>query len=388
MVTRHILFICHEYPPVVAGGIGPSVATLARGLARAGHKVSVMGFGPQELGNEVSDGVRIYRLQNPPAARAIRWWVERSFLHRRILDLHRRDPIDVIEWPDFCGWYWKKIEGITDVMKLHGTFLSHHVHGLSNRRNIATEIMEYRISKSIKNWIGVSNWFNKEWKSYLKFTPKNEQIVYNPVDLEVFSPAGSERIPGLVLYAGGLKRRKGVMSLAAAARVFLAGRPRAQLMMIGFESDVTYADIRAAAGEEAARQITFVPYMDHRSLAKNMASASIYAMPSFQETCGNGWVEAAACGVPVIGSIKACGPEIVAHEKNGLLTDPDDPADVAAKIAKLLDHEDYACRLGLEGRKRASEIFSLDVAVSRSEAFYDTCIRDARGLSTKRARGN
>ncbi|MFM7215516.1 MAG: glycogen/starch synthase, partial [Verrucomicrobiota bacterium] len=38
-----IVFVCNELPPASAGGIGPAVATLALGLARLGHPVTVVG---------------------------------------------------------------------------------------------------------------------------------------------------------------------------------------------------------------------------------------------------------------------------------------------------------------------------------------------------------
>jgi glycosyltransferase involved in cell wall biosynthesis len=372
----HILYICHEYPPAVAGGIGPAVATIGRGMVQAGHRVSALGF-DNAAGVENDQGVRVYRYTRPPARRLLRWWQHRRFLQRQILDLHAREPIDLIEWPDFGGWYWRKIPGVVDVVKVHGTTISHRIHGIQPNRQIATEALELRTLRRIPNWIGVSHWFNAEWRAYANVKPARETVVYNPVDMNLFRPTGEPRDPNLVVYAGGLRRRKGVPVLAAAARVFLARRPATRLVMIGFPDDVSQDDVRGAAGADVASRIEFIPYMKQADLASYFSRASVYAMPSLYESCGNTWIEAAACEAPVVGSTLSCGPEVVEDKKTGLLADPARPEDVAEKVLRLLDDPALGRRLGEAGRARAGRMFSLDVAVAESERFYNLCLAAA-----------
>lgn len=374
----HILFVCHEYPPSLAGGIGAAVATMARGLVRAGHKVSVIGFDAATTA-EVDEGVRVYRYAWPAVSRLIRWWRHRAYLQHRILELHSREPINVIEWPDYGGWYWRRIPGVVDVVKVHGTTISHRIHGITNKRQLATEALELRTLRQIPNWIGVSHWFNAEWRNYAAVKPARETVIYNPVDLNLFRPREEFKNPNLVLYAGGLKRRKGVLVLAEAARIFLAQLPDAQLVMVGFPDDVSEEDIRRIAGEQVESQIRFIPYMKQADLAVYMASASVYAMPSLYESCGNTWIEAAACEVPVIGSTWSCGPEIVADGENGLLADPGQPSDTAEKVMRLLGNRNLARRLGKAGRERARRLFSLDIAITEAERFYHECLVAADG---------
>ncbi len=370
----HIVYPCDEYPPAQAGGIGTAVATLARGMAAAGHKVSTLGLYREAEPVTVEQGVTIYRHQIPKKHRLVNWLFLRRQLHEALVDLHRVHPIDVIEWPDYRGWYWKPIPRVTNVVKVHGTTMSHRLHGLSKRRPI-DEFFELRILRGIPNWIGVSHWFNEEWKRIAKVTPAREAIVYNPVNLDVFHPTTALKTPGLVVYAGGLKRRKGVHVLARAAEIFLREVPRSRLVLIGFPSDMTEHEVRAEAGAYGDR-LEFIPFMNQTELAHFFATAAVYAMPSLYESCGNTWLEAAACGLPVVGSTLSCGPEVVLDGQTGLLADPNNHRDVADKIIRLLRDETLANQLGRAGCERAKKMFSIDVAVRTSQDFYERCLRD------------
>lgn len=141
-------------------------------------------------------------------------------------------------WPDAGGYFLWPVDGITDVLKIHGSAISHRAHGFRRRRRLL-EYLELRNMRKIPHWIGVSVWFNDEWRTYAQATPLNETIVYNPVDTSVFIPSGV-RNAHMVFYSGGLRRRKGVLALARAAKIFLKEVPGATLQLATFQADVKY----------------------------------------------------------------------------------------------------------------------------------------------------
>jgi glycosyltransferase involved in cell wall biosynthesis len=337
-----------------------------------------VGLYPEGQPVTVQEGVTVHRLKIPRRHPLVNWWLERRQLHASLVELHRKDPIDVIEWPDYRGMYWRPIPGVTNVVKVHGTLMSHRLQGLYRRRPIS-EYFELRTLRSIPYWIGVSHWFNEEWKGIAGVLPRLETVVYNPVNTELFRPAASPgaRVPGLVVYAGGLRRRKGVHILARAAQTFLRAVPGSRLVLVGYPNDLTEAELRAEAGPVGDR-LEFIPFMAQADLAKFLASAAVYAMPSLYESCGNTWVEAASCGVPVVGSTLSCGPEVVLDGETGLVADPASPNEVADKVVRLLRDPELAQRLGAAGRRRAVETFSVEVAVRESQSFYERCMDDRR----------
>jgi glycosyltransferase involved in cell wall biosynthesis len=378
----HILYICDEYPPTVAGGIGTAVAVLARGMVRRGHRVSVLGLynGPLRIEND--EGVIVQRLPAPRLHRTLYWLLSRWQIRAALRKLNAETPIDIIEWPDWDGQYLFGIRGVTDVLKVHGGRVSHRVHGVGPKL-VVREFFELRMMRKMGNWIGVSQWFNEEWKSFSGARPTRECVVYNPVNVDVFKPAETTD-PNMIFYSGGLRKRKGVHTLARAAAIFLRDLPDVRLVMATFESDMTKREVLALAGEAASR-IEFLPFMSQGELAKRLARASAFVMPSLYESCGNGWVEAMACGVPVIGSLSSCGPEVVSDGETGLLCDPEDANDVAEKVKIVVRDRGLAARMGRAGRRGAIERFSVEKAAETSERFYRLCEPDSSLLGKRRS---
>ncbi len=236
----------------------------------------------------------------------------------------------------------------------------------SPRRRVQ-EWCELRGLRSIPHWIGVSHWFLNEWKQVARVVPAAETVVYNPVDTRLFRPDPCIREPGLIVYAGGLKRRKGVDNLARAAGLVFQACETSRVVFLGFECDLSWNEVHALTGHsDRARFISFVP---QHELAVWLRRAAVYAMPSRYESCGNGWLEASASGAPVVGSFASCGPEVVEDGRTGLLADPESPDDVAAKILTCLSDPGLAKSLGESGVAVARERFSLDRAILRTESF-------------------
>jgi glycosyltransferase involved in cell wall biosynthesis len=369
----HVVYICHEYPPVVAGGIGAAVSVMARGMVRRGHRATVLGLYDGETKIENDEGVSVHRLSSKRFHRTAHWLLSRWRLRTALRKLNSANPIDLIEWPDFDGWFLFGIQGITDVLKVHGGRVSHRVHGFGPKLPVR-EFFELRMMRRMRNWIGVSHWFNAEWKAFSSTVPARESIVYNPVDTNIFRPALSAD-PNLILYSGGLRARKGVRTLAKAAKLFLRDLPGTRLAMASFECEMKKTEVLSLAGDMAGR-IDFLPFMSQKELAPVMARASVFVMPSLYESCGNGWIEAMACGVPVVGSSISCGPEIVADGETGFLSNPDSPEDVARKVTTIMSDKALASQMGAAGRRRAMTRFSVEVAAEISEGFYSSCVEN------------
>jgi glycosyltransferase involved in cell wall biosynthesis len=83
--------------------------------------------------------------------------------------------------------------------------------------------------------------------------------------------------------------------------------------------------------------------------------AKVFVYPSSMETFGLPLLEAMSCGVPVISSDRMSVPEIVGDA--GLVIAPDDPAELAKAIAKLVNDESLRQTFIAKGFKRV-EAFS------------------------------
>jgi len=75
--------------------------------------------------------------------------------------------------------------------------------------------------------------------------------------------------------------------------------------------------------------------------------------------------EAMAAGIPVIASRIGGVPYTVSDGVTGLLCEPGDPVDLAAKIARLLDDPDLRREMGLAGRRRFEADFTWETVIER-----------------------
>jgi len=64
------------------------------------------------------------------------------------------------------------------------------------------------------------------------------------------------------------------------------------------------------------------------------------------------YLEANACGTPVVGSRVGGVPDAVRHEETGLLVPPRHPSATAQAVIRLLRDDVLARRLGEQGRQR------------------------------------
>jgi glycosyltransferase involved in cell wall biosynthesis len=81
--------------------------------------------------------------------------------------------------------------------------------------------------------------------------------------------------------------------------------------------------------------------------------ARTLVLPSHYEGFGLPALEAMACGVPPIVSCRSSLPEVVGDV--GLLIDPDDPHDIAAAMARMLNESDWYAEQRAAALRRASQ---------------------------------
>lgn len=112
---------------------------------------------------------------------------------------------------------------------------------------------------------------------------------------------------------------------------------------------------------EFSRTVAARPWCEYlgplgRDRLKNeMSRASLCILPSFEDNCPMVILEAMAAGVPVVASAIGGIPELIDHGQAGLLFDPDDPSDIAAKVAEILGAPARAEKMAKLARSRCRD---------------------------------
>lgn len=148
----------------------------------------------------------------------------------------------------------------------------------------------------------------------------------------------------LILSVGALIPRKGHHLLIAA----LPALPTAMLMLAGQgESEGDYRALANRLG--VADRVAFLGSVPHDDLPALFAAADVMALVSASEGLANAWVEALACGTPIVasdvggirelikspeaGRIVARTPEAIAAAINDILANPPSREAVAANVS-------------------------------------------------------
>jgi phosphatidylinositol alpha-1,6-mannosyltransferase len=117
--------------------------------------------------------------------------------------------------------------------------------------------------------------------------------------------------------------------------------------------------LRAMAAEAADGSVVFAGQVSEEDLPRYYAMGEVFAMPCRSrmggmevEGWGNVFVEASACGLPIVVGDSGGAGETVIEGETGLLVQGRDVRTVADAVAGLLEDPARATRMGLAGRAR------------------------------------
>jgi len=129
--------------------------------------------------------------------------------------------------------------------------------------------------------------------------------------------------------------------------------------------------------------VVFAGVVPDRDLPDVYALSDVFAMPSraHLDTCdvegfGLVFLEANACGKPVVAGRSGGIPEAVEDGVTGLLVNPTDAEDIARAIGKLLTDTDLARRMGHQGRVRVVTRFTWEAIIKRVEKSLEAVLRE------------
>jgi teichuronic acid biosynthesis glycosyltransferase TuaC len=173
------------------------------------------------------------------------------------------------------------------------------------------------------------------------------KVHYTGVDLSLFragerSAAKAELgIAGpMVLSVGALIPRKR-QSLTMRT---VATMPGVQLAFIGKGEDLVALRQEAQALGIADR-VRFLGALPHADIARWLAAADVMCLPSSSEGLANAWVEALACGTPVVTTNVGGARELMDRPEAGRIVEPETEA-IATAISELLaaNYDPFAVR--------------------------------------------
>ncbi len=275
-------------------------------------------------------------------------------------------PFDCEEWQRSCKYcrYPSKIP-----------------HYLKNSPEINLKVKLEIFSKIKVGVISPSKWLlDMAKKSILAPGIMDARVIPNGVDKNLFKPSDNysirrtlglpDQTPIILFTAQGIQgnQMKDFPTLRTSLIILSKLKPG---------MDVLCLTLHGEPSEEKFDSVTLriFPFQkDLNTVIRFFQAADIYVHPARSDNFPTTILEAMACGKPVIASNVSGIPEIVDQGVTGLLVPPEDPQALAHAILDLLENRTKREAMGVQGRKKAVEQFSLEKMAQEHIEFYHMMI--------------
>ncbi len=346
-----ICLVSQEYPPGYVGGIGTQTRVKARGLLAQGHEVEVLTAGEETgpaLATRQDDGVTVHALRPPGGA----------------FPMHTTEAY-------WLGYTWSVLAALRslgerpdDPLLRIGTF------------------MEDTSVETADGLLAASHSIAELTSARLEIDPDLIDVVAGAVESDLFTPAPADRARApKLLFVGNLVPNKGVATVLEAFIRLAGEHPELTLELAGSaEADV--ADELRARAERAGLgdRVRVLGFVEHEDLPGLYRSADVFAAPSrYEGGLGLVYLEAMACGLPVIATAAGGAAEAIENGETGLLLERGDVEETTAAIGALLHDPARRARMGAAGRERVCAHYTPQRYTAKVIRAYERAIERRRG---------
>jgi phosphatidyl-myo-inositol dimannoside synthase len=199
------------------------------------------------------------------------------------------------------------------------------------------------------------------------------------IDTEHFAPIDATALKDqlglgdkkVIVSVGRLVHRKGQDTLIEAMPEIISAVPDAHLLMIGEGPYRAYLENRTKA-LDVQSSVTFIGRIQYADLPRYICTGDIFVMPSRSrlaglevEGLGIVYLEASACGLPVIAGNSGGAPDAVLEGKTGLVVDGRSSREVAQAVIELLSDTARCKEMGANGRQWIIKEWRWDIWATR-----------------------
>jgi phosphatidylinositol alpha-1,6-mannosyltransferase len=216
--------------------------------------------------------------------------------------------------------------------------------------------------------------------------PSSITVIPNGVDLDRFHLSNQpqsmlqelRRNLGLegrqvVVSVSRLALKNAVDDLIRAVTSIKDAHPNAVLLLVGDGED--RPRLEALTEQLGARDyVRFVGAVDHREVAKYLLISDVFVRPSVSEGLGTAFLEAMACGLPVIGTRVGGISEFLHEGETGLFCEAGKPHSIASALESVLSHPELAERLGANGRELVERQYNWNRVADGIGNLYDSLL--------------
>jgi phosphatidylinositol alpha-1,6-mannosyltransferase len=185
------------------------------------------------------------------------------------------------------------------------------------------------------------------------------------IDVDHFSPVDSSKLrkelnldgKKVIVSVGRLVHRKGQDHLIQSLPEIVKRVPNAHLLMVGKGPYLDHL-AKLVALNKLEDHVSFIGRIQYAELPQFICAGDVFAMPSRSrfgglevEGLGIVYLEASACGLPVVAGASGGAPDAVIEGVTGVVVDGTDNSEITDAIVSLLNDSEKAKAMGIAGRQ-------------------------------------
>jgi len=285
---------------------------------------------------------------------------------RRIRELERRgERFDVLHFHRQATAYaslrrMRRTPSIVSVDVTQGYLVGRARSAAEARSYLPNARRERRIFDAARLIVSTSQWAADALRAEYPGCGTELVVMPNPVLLDHFGAGWAEErharaeadgyLPRVLFMGGDFARKGGPDLLAAWARGGFARRAWLDL--------VTH--VRPAGGDAPGVRVHTGIRAHSPEWEALWRGADVFALPTRDEAFGTVFQEAAAAGLPAVGTRITALPEVVIDGETGAMVAPGDVDAIGAALDRLLASADLRRRMGMAARRRIEETAAPD----------------------------
>lgn len=317
IIKMKILFIAPKY----TGGIGGHAAMVAEKLREYGFDIKLMH----------TSHIPIKKLKNPSFA------VLSSL--KAIIGGDEYDIVHAFNIPSAFAMKYTKAR--KKVLSVHGIY-SEQVDALhSDTIAMAASITEPKVLKWADKLTTDSKAVSKAYKKKLGV---DLEFLFSPLDITKFND-----LPDVS------KKEK-------------------QVIYVGRDSYEKGIDILRDIESKINGNVVYCTDLEWKEAMSELKASSILVVPSRIESIPQVIKEAFFLNVPVVATKVGGIPELIEHEKNGLLVDPNDPNQLLNSVNELLENNDKATSIAHAGHDFVVKNLTWEILLPKYIKFYENLL--------------
>ncbi len=198
---------------------------------------------------------------------------------------------------------------------------------------------------------------SKNAQAMRKIAPGIDVEHFKPVDSTILRNSLGLSDKKVIVSVGRLVHRKGQDFLINSMPAILRKVPNAHLLLVGQGPYLTHLE-KLVARDHVQENVSFIGRIQYNDLPAYICVGDIFVMPSRSrfaglevEGLGIVYLEASACGLPVIAGDSGGAPDAVLEGVTGFVVSGTDIEQISKQTVALLENPELSRKMGQAGRE-------------------------------------